>query len=295
MTKRAFTLIELLVVIAIIAILAAILFPVFATAKEKAKQTSCLSNTRQWGSAFQLYLGDHDDTWPLAMSITGTTYRWNFNHAVPAEWRTDQGPQYAEEMRVHWSNAMQSYIQNYGIYECPSMPEFRHAVTYTGLTGPRPRRVGYSYNGLLHQYNASGVVSPSELIVLWEGRGKAASLGFALSNPTLRCDFATTSTTPCIYRPGTTPTSAMFTRNGTNYIHNRGLNSTFGDSHAKWRRVGAQTVGPPPPTSCGPPFTDWSVDMSTGYATNGVNLCSWVSASGHHWLYRPDYDFSLRP
>ncbi|MGE0002253.1 MAG: prepilin-type N-terminal cleavage/methylation domain-containing protein [Fimbriimonadaceae bacterium] len=63
--KRAFTLIELLVVIAIIAILAAILFPVFAQAKAAAKNTACLSNGRQIGMAVKLYLGDFDDTMPI--------------------------------------------------------------------------------------------------------------------------------------------------------------------------------------------------------------------------------------
>lgn len=63
--KRAFTLIELLVVIAIIAILAAILFPVFAQAKEAAKKTVCLSNAKQIGTALKLYLGDNDDAMPI--------------------------------------------------------------------------------------------------------------------------------------------------------------------------------------------------------------------------------------
>ncbi len=69
---RGFTLIELLVVIAIIAILAAILFPVFAQAKAAAKKTSDLSNTKQIGTAVQIYMGDVDDTMPLYYSnITG--------------------------------------------------------------------------------------------------------------------------------------------------------------------------------------------------------------------------------
>ena len=69
--KRAFTLIELLVVIAIIAILAAILFPVFAQAKEAAKRTACLSNMKQLGTTVQLYLGDSDDTFPTVYNGGG--------------------------------------------------------------------------------------------------------------------------------------------------------------------------------------------------------------------------------
>src|SRR5690242_8344294 len=65
MKRKAFTLIELLVVIAIIAILAAILFPVFAQAREKARQTTCLSNLRQLGLGFKMYAQDYDETYPL--------------------------------------------------------------------------------------------------------------------------------------------------------------------------------------------------------------------------------------
>src|SRR6202008_1566765 len=68
---RGFTLIELLVVIVIIAILAAILFPVFAQAREKARQTSCLSNCKQWGTAIRMYLQDWDDLYPLAWNDRG--------------------------------------------------------------------------------------------------------------------------------------------------------------------------------------------------------------------------------
>jgi prepilin-type N-terminal cleavage/methylation domain-containing protein/prepilin-type processing-associated H-X9-DG protein len=77
--RRAFTLIELLVVIAIVAILAAILFPVFAQAREKARQTTCQSNLKQIGTAFSMYLQDYDEGFPntgAEFLWTGRFWRW---------------------------------------------------------------------------------------------------------------------------------------------------------------------------------------------------------------------------
>ncbi|MER3495912.1 MAG: prepilin-type cleavage/methylation domain-containing protein, partial [Armatimonadota bacterium] len=68
--KKGFTLIELLVVIAIIAVLAAILFPVFARAKAAAKQTACISNLKQIGSGIGLYMADADDVFPFAVDAS---------------------------------------------------------------------------------------------------------------------------------------------------------------------------------------------------------------------------------
>jgi prepilin-type N-terminal cleavage/methylation domain-containing protein/prepilin-type processing-associated H-X9-DG protein len=101
--KRAFTLIELLVVIAIIAILAAILFPVFAQAKEAAKKTACLSNMKQLGLGLQLYLGDSDDRMFFrggsANSRSGLIPSANANR---------------------WWNLLMPYVKNKEIYRCPS-------------------------------------------------------------------------------------------------------------------------------------------------------------------------------
>lgn len=95
--KKAFTLIELLVVIAIIAILAAILFPVFAQAKEAAKKTQCLSNMKQIGTGFALYLGDNDDTLPWAAY-------WDYS--AGSGWATAAGGMH------EWSQVILPYIKN---------------------------------------------------------------------------------------------------------------------------------------------------------------------------------------
>ena len=95
-TKRGFTLIELLVVIAIIAILAAILFPVFAKAREKARQTSCLSNTRQINLGIIQYTQDYDETFPPG----------SYPMTVP--------------FVLSWRDVISPYLKNTQILQCPS-------------------------------------------------------------------------------------------------------------------------------------------------------------------------------
>jgi prepilin-type N-terminal cleavage/methylation domain-containing protein/prepilin-type processing-associated H-X9-DG protein len=104
MSKKAFTLIELLVVIAIIAILAAILFPVFAQAKEAAKKTACLSNNKQIGTALAMYMGDHEDVYP-----------------PPYYYRNPNASGSLDATGIeHWSGFMQPYIKNFGMFICGS-------------------------------------------------------------------------------------------------------------------------------------------------------------------------------
>lgn len=107
-TPRAFTLIELLVVIAIIAILAAILFPVFAQAREKARQATCASNLKQVGTAWTMYLQDYDEKIAAANNPIG----WGDCPTMPG--RSQFGG---------WEgNLLAPYIKNTAVFKCPSSP-----------------------------------------------------------------------------------------------------------------------------------------------------------------------------
>src|SRR5947209_1291545 len=98
--RTAFTLIELLVVIAIIAILAAMLFPVFAQAREKARQTSCLSNLKQLSHAMLMYAGDYDELFP---PVVARASRQETNLYL-----------------MSWMRLLEPYTRNRGVAICPS-------------------------------------------------------------------------------------------------------------------------------------------------------------------------------
>jgi prepilin-type N-terminal cleavage/methylation domain-containing protein len=107
-SRLAFTLIELLVVIAIIAILAAILFPVFAQARAKARQTSCLSNTKQLTLGFMQYVQDYDEMFPY----------WNWS--LSSDNSGYGGPGTTKgHLESTWFNAIYPYVKNGQVYACP--------------------------------------------------------------------------------------------------------------------------------------------------------------------------------
>jgi prepilin-type N-terminal cleavage/methylation domain-containing protein/prepilin-type processing-associated H-X9-DG protein len=104
-SPKGFTLIELLVVIAIIAILAAILFPVFAQAREKARQASCLSNLKQLTMGWIMYSQDYDEQFPQ--------WKWDVNYVNGSGNPRNNGT-------TLWCNAIFPYVKNTQVYQCPS-------------------------------------------------------------------------------------------------------------------------------------------------------------------------------
>lgn len=134
--KRGFTLIELLVVIAIIAILAAILFPVFARAREKARQASCLSNIKQLCLAWQMYTQDYDETVPMCQINSYGTYG-----------------------ESHWPFWLKPYVKNTQILDCPSYTTHHDGGNdYEGSAGP-----AYGQNALLGGETGGGTRYPVSL------------------------------------------------------------------------------------------------------------------------------------
>ncbi len=149
MRRRGFTLIELLVVIAIIAILAAILFPVFAKAREKARQTSCLSNVKQIGLGSHQYAQDYDERFPR-----GSGY------ATPASIYAARG---------EWFWTLEPYIKNRQIMVCPSDSSaglYSGGVTDTSLG----LDVDYGRNNWISATGLGTIDEPGYVILLADGR-----------------------------------------------------------------------------------------------------------------------------
>lgn len=200
--RRGFTLIELLVVIAIIAILAAILFPVFARAREKARQTTCLNNNKQFALALMMYAQDYSEYLPpamMAMVVDGNTIR-----------------------SVTFPELLHPYTMNWNIWTCPS-------EGYTNTFRPGPSGTPRYTLSYIANYN----------FMPW-GSDPVGNARYAQGAPLAR--IVRPSDTVLIAERGdvthvgtTTPDAERINRT----VHNQGANYCFADGHAKWLQEGA--------------------------------------------------------
>ena len=206
MKKFGFTLIELLVVIAIIAILAAILFPVFARARAKAQQNNCLSNTKQMGLGVLMYASDYDDYFPWA-------------------WNTLNGLGY------HWDTLIYPYVKNVQIFNCPTTNDIAtwNPPNHGGYgTQQILLTSDYGMNGALGSSGDSGCSVPN-----WPSQSPPyTSLKQAMINNPSRMImlFENNNTGDFGYlNPDCSTTPTLGSR------HNNGSNVGYVDGHAQWQ------------------------------------------------------------
>jgi prepilin-type N-terminal cleavage/methylation domain-containing protein/prepilin-type processing-associated H-X9-DG protein len=213
--RRAFTLIELLVVIAIIAILAAILFPVFAQAREAARKTQCASNIKNLGTAMLMYTQDYDEQLPLAAYAVG-----GFDFLT-------------------WHDLAEPYVKNKAIWLCPSSqvsktdangrPTTHFAYNVRYLT-----TIGLNLAATYQTHTAASLAaiqSPAETVMLLDARTSVPSSWCGDDGKFLL--LPADPDTDCWGRP--------------NFLHSEGANLLWVDGHVKWNKPGHVYTGQTPP------------------------------------------------
>lgn len=242
--RRAFTLIELLVVIAIIAILAAILFPVFAQAKNAAKQAMCLSNMRQLGMAAMMYKADNEDVWFPASILSplpgfAPQQIWigydNNNYGYDGGF---YGHVYEPATHPPRPGAIDPYLKNHQIKRCPSMPptwQSSYALNwfnpgywsnyysvnpgaYQQEWGPASKIFRFEPDGTYTTLGAndSEVQEPANTLVAWEHLSRVPMCNFLMTDNW----FGSPPANPALI--------AHF-----NFLHTQGANTIWADGHAK--------------------------------------------------------------
>lgn len=218
MHRRGFTLIELLVVIAIIAILAAILVPVFARAREKAQQSSCLANIKQLALAFLQYTQDYDE------------------YMVPAIIQAST-PGYVYGTRRYWAEIIEPYLKNRQVLLCPS----DSSPWGSGGGGAIQPYLYFSYG-----YNLNYLVNESNPNIYVLGMaGRPMTIIQRPAEKVLICDSescAASGLAPCPVWTSDTKGFGDDVAIAGFYRHNGGVNVGYCDGHAKWQQCAATTA-----------------------------------------------------
>jgi prepilin-type N-terminal cleavage/methylation domain-containing protein/prepilin-type processing-associated H-X9-DG protein len=212
MKRRGFTLIELLVVIAIIAILAAILFPVFARAREKARTASCASNLKQMALGCLMYAQDYDETMP-SVSI-GPYLPWA-QQAPWWGWDFTAGYGYWQS----WPWQIYPYVKNFDLFMCPSKGFSDSLISY----GMPSNALDVNGNFITYMQNPVAIakyVSPATSMILCD-KGSGGGDKYVMSGQYYCCgDF-----------------------------HNDGMNKAYADGHVKWGKAVFADFGAPWPNA----------------------------------------------
>ncbi len=242
--RRGFTLIELLVVIAIIAILAAILFPVFQKVRENARRASCQSNMKQLGLAMIQYQQDADETFPAGLQ---SNHNWCGG----------------------WAHSIVPFVKSAGVFKCPDDSYSYNGAPPANTVGWVYSEVSYSINdSLISDGNGGGgntaalakLNAPASTVMLCEAFGATTDLSGKYNDP----DYSSGGTldtgfwggTPAQfggYATGTPPGQKISLFAGTgNGVHTDGANYLACDGHVKWLRAAQISAGKDAASSTNP-------------------------------------------
>jgi prepilin-type N-terminal cleavage/methylation domain-containing protein/prepilin-type processing-associated H-X9-DG protein len=287
--KRGFTLIELLVVIAILALLAGLLFPVFAQAREDGRKSVCQSNLRQIGAAYHMYVADYDEQFPRAVQDPNRRLNvyWSPPNLVP--WSRND-PKFQSMYASMGANVLYPYTRSYDIWACPSTPltdQFPGDPVYQQFTpGVKPTEITYQFNGLLGALNSGDVLHPTEVPMVWEGPENRRYRGSNINNPGIslwvfsklprpdsgwpfRQKDCTTGLPGTMYTSWNTVSRVE--------IHNGGQNWLYVDGHVKYKKLGGKGNTDP-----------WQDPFN--YNPDGSLRIDWRDECDRPWLFRPDFE-----
>lgn len=253
MMRKGFTLIELLVVIAIIAILAAILFPVFAQARMKAKTAACLSNTKQLGLGLSMYADDYDGGFPRTV-ILAVADRPATPSSVPISGITDA---------ITWADKLSPYVKSKTMFACPSRPK---AAMVEAWGGPWKNSCGFGMN----EWGWSSVGNVPDL-----GNVEDPTTAIILSEVDLAIpDIGTHWFAP---QAGSGAYLLSAPR-----VHGGRMNFTFTDGHAKALKL-RQTVSPKFMWNCTGTYpyliNAWAGTMVASEAEAASTAMSWIGSN----------------
>jgi prepilin-type N-terminal cleavage/methylation domain-containing protein len=224
--NKAFTLIELLVVIAIIAILAAILFPVFAQARERARAISCVSNVRQMGLAAVMYAQDYDEIYPGMWQWSPLAILAHSPYLYPPGWTLQQAEQGCQTC---------PYVKNALIFKCPSQNKqfggawATYGYAYPTMWGGYPP-IPNSAFGFPVGPSLGAFTAPANTVMImdsgiWAGTDACNALTYA--GIYSGCDNKSGYSYPYVYPPTTNQWSAPLP------VHMLKSSTTFVDGHVK--------------------------------------------------------------
>lgn len=254
--KKAFTLIELLVVIAIIAILAAILFPVFAQAKAAAKKTACLSNVKQLATGFAIYSSDYDDMFGGNLLVSVAAWQ-GAGYGRPNGFM-DPGAD------LNWGAQLFPYVKSMPLYTCPVALQASFPYSWgPGLNynpAPGAANTSYRFNGAVAFKSTTQAHDVANLIVL---RDSLYTEKVAVSRPGNESNTGVSATCNGL---DDADLGGVHNING----NNAGGNSAFADGHAKFALRQALTYGNLglTPDAC----TDWYCNRYYTNVSSGGDL-----------------------